>query len=319
MAFNASSRMEGMFYFQPGKLTLNDAERCMVIAIGNEFGEIKDDKLLSELQILPDKDPDTNIAVHNAIKLRSTPIFYAEFRLISNSDKGADPSVFTFVPKFIHYPDFVSNDAIFKKPERDVLLSVDFIEAGDNEAFGTMEIQWTGIRKGQISNEAFRSRKLPWIALPASANNLTLPKGVRPAPLFPVNIKAKLIETTKPHTLAKYVGEALKAEKDTITQAAKEAVEYSLSQEARLSAKNVAITDIESKYKTYLDLYDAASAAHGQYQAHAPGDAVGKQKSALAAKIAYQKLSLAETALKRSYDSAGIGMNGLLPPLPAIQ
>lgn len=317
--FATTSRMDGLFYSEAGKLTLNEFERCMVIAVGSNFSEVSDKKKQAELQILPGKTPSTNLAIYNALKLVSEPNFYAEFRLVSNADHGANPSVFTLVPKFIHYPEFVAEDTLLKKAERDVLLNVEFIEPGQAQAFGSMEMKWTGVKKGDITSAAIRSRKLPWIALPASTGSLKSPGGDQTSPLFPINVKANLIETAKPFTLAKYIGEALKEEKDTITKVAKESIEYSLSQDARLSAKNLAINDIESKYKTYLDAYDTASKSYDLYQAHSPGDAAGKKKMELTTKIAYQKLSLAETALKRSYDNAGVGLDGLLPALPTVQ
>lgn len=317
--YSTTSRMEGMFAFEGGKISINKDERCMVISVASKYGSLPDpDDNADQLKIMSDQSPSVNLAIYKAVGLIGKPDFYAEFRLRSNSDAGAKQMVFTYLPKFIYYPKFVSKATMLKKPERDVLLKIDFLEPGGAGAFGTIEVQWSGVKNGGITAESLRSRKLPWVALPESARNIEMPGGATRIPVFPVNVKAQLVETTKPHTLAKYIGEALKSEKETITNATKEAVNLAFSQDARISARNVAITEVEEKYKSYLDLYDLANEAYQKYAAHAPGDTVGKQKAALAVKIAYQKLANAEAALRRAYENSGIGAMNLLPALPAV-
>lgn len=316
VTYTATARMDA-FAISDGKgaVTFNTSQVCLIAVVGRTFGS-------SGATNLPSFFPDASLQsasnkINKATGLSGPALLYLEGMLSFNDAPGIPSTAFTFIPKYWYYPDFIAPDSWRFSASRDVLLRIELSEPGKSSPFSVLEFQWNGVEKGKISNESVRSLVLPWSALPdglgdAASKNKT----GNPVPVLPVNVKAIFTETAKPYVVLQYLGEALKAQKQTLVTETEDIITQSLSQQARVTARQTAIADIEKKYSDYSSAYDAAKAAYDKYTAATTNSA--KLAALAAAKIAYAKLDAAKTLAKAVYGNADLGPFQELPPLPSI-
>lgn len=313
-----TSRMDGFAASQDSTLTYNQNEGCMILIAAREFGREMTDKEIKALQPFAGRkaDPNMNLLLNEITGFSGPLSFYME--LTFHFNRLENPSAFTLEPRSWYYPTFFTPQSFRYSTNRDVLLRMELSAPGANGNFGAFELSWQDVAAGEISDRTVVKKKLPWFPLPdgleAAAKQI---KSSEKVPVGPTNIKVLLTETAKPYTVLKYVGEALKANKETISKSATDTVNQAFSQEARAIARSTATAKVEEKYKAYAIAYDEAEAAQQKY-ASASG-AAAKQKALDAAKLAYAKLSAVQASLAAIYGSAEVGAFTPLPDLPPLQ
>lgn len=318
ISFSEATRVDGFVAAKQGVALYNTKISCMVIVVAKNFGGPKPDKYmpvgpLAQTQALTDE-------IYNVTKLSGPALFYMEMALHFNTHDSTKISstAFTYVPRLFYYPAFITPGSWRYSRTRDVLLKVELLQPGQTSAFGTFDWQWDGVSSGAIAAESVLSHAVPWSPLPdglsAAAEKVTA--GETATQVYPVNVKVMLTETAKPHTILKYIGESLVAQKSTITDAATATVNQAFSEQARIEVRQAAAADVGKKYDDYVAAYDDAQAAQQKYAAAT--DATTKKKTLVAAKLSYAKLSAAEATVRIAYRSAGIGDFDPLPKLAAL-
>lgn len=316
ISYKDSSRMNGFAKSSKGgELSSNDEEGCMIIVIAKDFGTPANNTFSSYFT-----DPTLQTAspaINRATGVNGPLALYLEARFKFSGGKGNTPTAFTFVPVYWYYPRFVTPDSWRFGSERDVLLRAELSTPGAASPFGLLELQWSAVKSGGISSQSVVGRKLPWSPLPEGLTlAATKVTSEIQKPIYPVNVKAIFTETAKPYVLLKYTGDALKNQKATLSGAAEESVTQAFSQQARITARQSAVGDIEKKYNDYSTAYDNASASYTTYK-NATG--IEKTKALVRARIAYEKLDNSETTLQAAYNNAGIGSFEPLPALTPLQ
>jgi hypothetical protein len=317
VTFEQSTRMDGFAVSASGTVNNNPATRCVVLVAASDFGKPKPpnyDPLPGKVTLDQVKEK-----IYALTRLSGSADFYMELGIKFNSkDTQKIPSSsFTYEPRAFYYPNFLVPSGLRYSSRRDILLQFEISQPSEKQPFATFTWQWTGVKKGGISEESVVNRKLPWSSLPeelSSAGKKAPSEGT--VPIFPVNVKVMLTETAKPHVILKYIGEALVAQKDTIVENATAAATQAVSEQARLNARQAASDNVKKKYADYTAAYDTAKAAQAKYAAST--DTRSKQQNLATAKQAYLDLDLAEASIKLVYGSAGIGPFSPLEQLPKL-
>jgi hypothetical protein len=297
-------------------VTANTAQPCLVIVVGNDFGPLPSGSMPS---LFPESSLSSATSpINEATGLRGPALFYLEALIKFNGTEGSTTSsAFTFEPQYFYYPKFIGQGGWRFESRRDILIRAELSEPGKNP-FGAIEFKWENVEQGSITSDAVRKMILPWSPLPDGlADAIKMAKSNDLSPVLPVNVKAMFMETAHPKVLSKYVSESLKSQKDNITSNIQETVTQSLSQQARITARQASLADIEKKYSDYTTAYDVAMSAHEKYAA-----ATSQQEKArllVAAKLAYAKVDTTKTLAKSIYGGAGLGTFQELPELPPLQ
>lgn len=286
-----------------GVVTINSSEACVVVAVG-VFGDGSRKDLFDGV---PKELESASLEVARITRLAGSPQFYFE-GVLSASRSG---DAFTLIPKYWYYPRFLQKTDVAHKKDRDILFKLELAAPG-KAAFAAWQLDWASVSEGSIKVADVKDRVLPWSPLPQEISTQTKPGTT----YLPVNANAVFTETAQPHTLAKYLGEALAGQKQTIVSDAQAALQSALSEQARLDASKVLLTATDGKLKSYSDAYAAASAAQAKFEAAKATP--GRAAALAAAQIAYSRLAIAARELQVTYQSAGLGPFPELPSLPDL-
>lgn len=319
-----STRANGFVEIGKKGISFNRNVACLIVVVGTEFNRKADGETVAKMPaFVGDSElQQFNWQINQATGLYSKALLYLEAEIIfNNSTAQPNPTVFTFAPQYWFYPKFISPDSFKYQDQRDVLLRVELSEPGQKSPFGELELKWTGVAEGAIKNVSVTSKRLPWQPMPGGITDAV--KGVTglsslgendAIEILPINVKAIFTETAKPHTILKYIGEALKGQSATLGTAAQDAVTQSLSQQARVTAKQAALAGVEKRYAEYSAAYDAASDAYGTYKSATTPAA--RAKAAGAYQLAYKKVANLESLTRQVYAEADAGA---FVPLPALE
>jgi hypothetical protein len=315
ISYKDNSRMDGFAKSNKGKAVVsNDEESCMIIVIAKDFGTPKDNAFTSYFAdpTLQSASPDIN----KATGVNGPLALYLEARIKFSGGEGSVPTAFTFVPVYWYYPQFITPDSWRFGSERDVLLRAELSTPGTATPFGLLEMQWTAVKSGGISSQSVVGKKLPWSPLPQrlteAATKVTSESLQK---IYPVNVNAIFTETAKPYVLLKYTGDALKNQKATLSNAAEDTLTQAFSQQARITARQAALGDIEKRYNDYSTAYDNAAAS---YTAYEDATGVAKTKALAKARFAYEHLDNSKATLQAAYNNAGMGSFDPLPELTPL-
>jgi len=312
-----SSRMDGFAKWKTdGNVKLNDKEQCMIIVVGQLFStpDMSEEDINNRMASyqLPFAHYD-NIAVHNATGLISSPMLYLEAMLVPNGSDNVPSTHYAFQPVQWYYPDFIGDSSWRFNENRDVLLKVELYKPGVKEVLGSFEIKQSDMAAGGLTNDIVVNDKQPWNPLPSDLK--AAPEGLKldgEQVIYPVNVKALFVETSKPRTIVKYTGEAIAAQKTAFSTGVGNEIREGLDQATRLSNRSVAIETARAKYNDYVTAYGVASAAVEKYQ-HSIGNAkIQAQNEAL---LARKKLSISRALAKAAFLDAGVGDFEELPSL----
>lgn len=312
-------RMEAFaVWTKEGDIKPNPEQQCMIVVIGKSFApaNLSKDEFKELTENVKTPFPNyNNVVVYNATGLIGEPLLYLE-ALMEFRDSKNSPSFFHFTPRAWHYPNFISDDSWRFSKARDFLLKVDFNIPGQAKPFATLEIKQEDMEPGGLTSRSVIDKTQPWIPLPDVIDKPAAPEKIKTDEyVYPVNARAIITETKKPHTLLKYLGEATSSQKDEISQLAADEIMRATDQSARLTAKEVALSTAATKYDAYVTAYTAASDAVTAYQA------ASENQKALArtkAEIAIKKLAIARAVAKSAIKEAGIGGFEDLPPLASV-
>ncbi|VVQ32992.1 hypothetical protein [Pseudomonas fluorescens] len=315
ISYRDNSRMDGFAKAdKQGKITSNNKETCMIIAIAQDFGKTPDGEFGSFFSDESLKSASNSI--NKAIGINGPLALYLEARIIFSGEEGNTPTAFTFVPAYWYYPKFITPNSWRFGSERDVLLRAELSLPGQTANFGLLELQWNSVKSGSISKDSVLSKKLPWSPLPEGLSEAaTKVTTDSMKTILPINVKAIFTETAKPYVLLKYTGDALKNQKTALNTATQDTVTQALSQQARIVARQAAVVDVEKKYTDYTTAYDTAAASYDVYE-NANGSA--KNKALVQARLAYKKLDNSRAILRATYSNAGIGSFESLPALTPL-
>lgn len=316
-----SARMNGFAKWKKdGSVQLNDKEQCMIVVVGQSFSTLdmssEDIGKALERYKAPFTDYD-NIAVHDATGLISTPMLYLEARLIANGSDKVPRTHYAFVPVQWYYPKFIGNSSWRFNENRDILLKIEFSKPGSRELIGALEIKQNDIASGSLTNDLIVNDKQPWNPLPSDLDNA--PEGVKldsEEVTYPVNVKAIFVETSKPRTIVKYIGEAAAAQKAGFSTGVGTEIRESIDQGARLSSRSTALDTASNRYNDYITSYTTASGAVEKYQ-QATGTA--KIQAQNEAQLAKKKLAISRTLAKAAFKDAGINNFEEMPSLASTE
>lgn len=321
VTFTAHSRIGGFAKAKKGEVQTNARLNCMIVVASRHFGGAAPDKP----NFLPGHKDSTKLsaAISKEAILSGPALFYLEATIEYNDvpyPYGANASTaFTYVPRTFYYPEFIAPLSWRYSSTRDVLLKVEFAAAGQAQPFASFDLLWAGVKSGSITEEAMISRTLPWSLIPSgltAAAQATRTDDDLVA-VFPVNVNASFTETAKPRVLLKHLGDALTSQKDEIVTAATSEFKQAVSTEARATAKAATADELGKKYEAYAKAYEQAAAARIAIPE------TGDQRVPLiaAARIAYAKLSAAETLARRAYREADVMFDAMVPlnPLPVTE
>lgn len=265
-----TTRMNGFATWdKDGAIHLNKRVQCMFVVIGREFStsSMKKEDIIAALDKV-DKPFDSynKEAVQSATKLIGKPLLYLEAKIIPNSTESAAIGYYAFSPIKWYYPQFIGPSGWQFKNKRDVLLRIEISKPGSNATTGSFEINQGNIKPGALTNEVVVSNDYPWIPLPSDLKNA--PDGTKltdEVEIYPVNVKGLFVETSKPNTLAQYVGEALFEQKSTTARSVETQIMTSMDQGSRLESKSKSIKLASEKYDEYVKSYQAATEAADTY------------------------------------------------------
>jgi hypothetical protein len=285
-----------------GALRINPSEICVLVAIG-QFG---DGNRTDPFSNVPQELSKATIEVAKRTRLADSPQLYFE-GVFKAADSG---DAFTLVPKYWYYPQFLQKSGFAHSKDRDVLFKLELAAPGKT-AFASWQMDWASISEGGIATTSVVDRVLPWSPLPQEIGGRS-----SAGTFFPVNANAIFTETAKPNTLAKYLGEALAGQKQTIVSEAQSVLQSALSEQVRLDAAKALLAGTETKLKAYNEAYAAAKDAQSKFDA-AKGTP-GRAAALAAAKLAYGRLTISTAELQNAYQSAGLGPFPEFPVLPEL-
>lgn len=310
VSFESVGRMQGFYNKDEKKqgLKLNTSEGCLIIVIG-EFGGDKMPENLFPKAVNPRVAAPAGVTLAFG-NLKGPPKLYIE----GVFEKAKDESAFAFEPTYVYYPAFLSEGTIFSSSQRDLLVRVEWSKPGE-EPFAAAQLTWTAVSENDsgvvIAKQAdLAGKKTAWFKAPDFG---TRTEGGR---FGATNVKVLVSETAKPYTLAKYLGEALKGQKEQITTATKGVITQSVSTEARLEAKLKLNETAQAANTVYVTAYDDAQKAFDAWNDEK--DPAAKPSKLNAARLAYQKVPDTEQLARRAYANAGLPFESrpALKPLP---
>lgn len=314
-----SARMSGFAkWTQEGKVQLNDKESCMIVVIGREFSTQLLEDISDTLEDVAQPFDDYNKeAVYSATGLVGTPLLYLEARLSANGSDKVPRTHFAFIPVQWYYPDFVGDGGWRFKDRRDVMLKVEIIKPGTNVLLGGLEIKQGDVLPGAIKNESIVNDNQPWNPLPDDLDDAAPgTKFDSEQVIYPVNVSALFVETAKPKTIVKYIGEAVSEQREKIVAGVGDEIKESLDQSTRLANRSTALGAATEKYNDYLEAYDEAFNAVDKYQ---KSTGAAKLKSQNEARLAKKKLAISRAIAKAAFKDAGVGSFEELPILAEIE
>jgi hypothetical protein len=279
------------------------------IAAAKEFG---DDKQIGDTKVIapfienpPDEDVRMQLVKQTAA--RSPLVFYFEGKIVTSTDNSA----WRIEPGRLYFPSFLSQPPFWQNStHRDVQLVVEWSQPGKEATpFSTMKLDFVGVTASDVTLSHLGRNPLLWMAVPSAS----APK--KAMDFFPVNLKVQLIETTHPYMLAKYLGNALKAQKEAIAKEATDTLTLAISAQARNTAQ-LGLLDIADKaYSAYTTAYDAVASAVNDYSKATDPAAQSRAKNAYVKAVA--TLKQRETAGAAAYKDAGLPFEALqVPRLP---
>ncbi|RNF29190.1 hypothetical protein NM04_19220 [Massilia aurea] len=318
VTFTANSRISGFAKAKKGEVQMNARMNCMIVVASRHFGGAAQDR--STFLSQRGNSGELSAAISDATRLSGPALFYLEATIEYNEvppPYGANASTaFTYVPRTFYYPEFIAPVSWRYSSTRDVLLKVELAAPGQAQPFASFDFLWSGVKGGSITEEAMQTRTLPWALIPSGLTAAAQATGNLddPVAVFPVNVNASFTETAKPRVLLKHLGEALAAQKGDIVAAATSEFKQAVSAEARATAKAATADELGKKYDAYVLAYEQAAAAHAAIPATGPQRA----PRIAAARIAYVKLSAAETLARRAFREADVMFDAMAPldPLP---
>ncbi|WP_152623768.1 MULTISPECIES: hypothetical protein [Pseudomonas] len=316
---DGDGRMEAFaIWTKEGDIKPNPEQQCMIVVIGKSFAPANlSKKAFNELtkdfkNPFPNYD---NAVVYKTTGLIGEPLLYLE-ALIEFRDSKNSPSFFHFTPRAWYYPKFISDDSWRFNKARDFLLKVDLTIPGQPKPFATLEIKQEDMVPGGLTSNSVIDKIQPWVPLPDVIDKPASPEKIKTDEyVYPVNARALITETKKPHTLLKYLGEAASSQKDEISRFVGDEIMKATDQSARLAAKETALSTASTKYDAYVTSYTAASDAVAAYQAASEN---AKAQARTKAEIAIKKLAIARAVAKSAIKEAGIGGFEDLPPLASL-
>lgn len=308
LSMDGHTRLEGFFRKENDKVYFNPETSCLVLVVSKDFDSKKP---LPKHSLLSDKSltPDLSYKIADITGVRGPIEFYLE-AIIQPSKNG---SVFSFEPKYWDYPKFIQDGGWRLGSKRDILISVEISEPGNDSPFSTLILNWNNISSGEITNDMVVSEKLPWILIPQNVNEQS-GKILKDGDFFPVNVKAKFVETAKPNVIAKKIGEALTAQKDSIVGAVQKSIKESISSEAKNETKKTAMDDLAEQYNKYVSAYNDAKSTYDQISTLI---GVPKQQALGKLRIAYAKFESQKSTTKSMYKEAGLPFQEF-DPLPDL-
>lgn len=211
--------------------------------------------------------------------------------------------------------------------ERDWLLRVAFVTPGST-VLGTqpavVELTMPKVTLAMLEGALYTGQDLHWMPVPPAP--LAMAGAAAGAGSFlPFNIRATIVETTKPGMFAKWVEQSLTASKTSLASAATstfrasaDPVQKGVDDTKRLEAANTAFASYRKAWDSLKTMSDTRPALAGGQTA--PADL--RQHSADVLKwetgfaLQEKTLAVARASAVVALHNAGIGWAGDLPPIP---
>ncbi len=328
--YTATGRMSGFYSksaVKPTEVTLNGTQACLLVALGKfraskeanpSPGAAKAPNPLPGAAKAPNPLPGAAKALTSEDIGKLSKVFGdveepLRFYMEGVFEVSDDRTAFAFLPTYFYYPAFINEGTLFSSSKHDILVRVEWLEPGEASVFAVSQLQWDAVVESPkgvvIADEAgIKGKQSEWMKLP----QIAAPSG--PGVFGPVNVKVLVSETAKPHSIAKYLGDALKGQKDAITKETQSAITQAVSTEARLAAKLKLNEAAQTANAAYVAAYDDAAKAFDAWN-----DAKdGKPEKLNAARLAYQRLPSLEQLARGAFGDAGIPFEPRpsLKPLP---
>ena len=205
---------------------------------------------------------------------------------------------------------------------RDFVLKIEFLAPG-SEGLGRravfVEHAFIAVDRDAMVKAFEPGQKLPWFAAPQP------PSGKLTDLSLPLNLRATVVETTKPNQLAVWVRDIANDKKTDVKSLVQDAVRTSLDPNFAATQDAQSATAAGTAYGAYKSAWDTYAAQVAAKPADLPASATAIQRAAYAAALAawqagvtvnLQLTEAKKVAARAAFSAASLSWPGDLPPIP---